>query len=237
MGPVAAPLVVATFFNFNPALVAAAIPAAWDAASPVAVLAARYEAVDRSLRQAWGPGATGADVAEAAGLARRAAERAGSRPEGRPLFAAHASLPWPDEAHLVLWHAQTLLREYRGDAHVALLTVAGLDAVEALVVHAATGQVPAKVLRRSRGWTEGDWAAGTERVRDRGWLEPGPTLRLSPAGQHARQVVEDDTDALSVAPYEALGVDGCSRLRSLARPLADAVIDAGLLAARFPVED
>ena len=46
---------------------------------------------------------------------------------GRPLFAAHMQLPWPDEPHLVLWHAATLLREHRGDGHVAALLTAGLD--------------------------------------------------------------------------------------------------------------
>ncbi|MEN3271540.1 MAG: hypothetical protein V7636_301, partial [Actinomycetota bacterium] len=55
------------------------------------------------------------ELIEAAELARRAAEVACERPEGRPLFAGHASLPWPEEPHLVLWHAQTLLREFRGD--------------------------------------------------------------------------------------------------------------------------
>ena len=50
-------------------------------------------------------------------------------PEGRPLFAGHVSLPWPDEPHLVLWHAQTLLREYRGDNHIAALTDRRADRV------------------------------------------------------------------------------------------------------------
>ena len=34
-------------------------------------------------------------------------------------------LPWPDAPHLALWHAITLLREFRGDGHIACLVDAG----------------------------------------------------------------------------------------------------------------
>ena len=94
MGPVPAGVTIATFFNFNPAAIGRAIPAAWRIAAPAAILDARLEAADRSLREAWGDEFAGPHVREAADLARAAAERASERPQGRPLFAAHASLPW-----------------------------------------------------------------------------------------------------------------------------------------------
>lgn len=227
MGAVPADVVIATFFNFNPAVVRRAIPDAWELSSPAAILAARLSAVDASLREAWGDGIGGAEVAEAAELARVAAQAATQWPQGRPLFAAHAALTWPQEPHLVLWHAQTLLREFRGDGHVALLTAAGLSPVEALITHAATGQVGEAVLRDSRAWGEQDWTEGMQRARARGWLADGDTLALSPAGRTMRQGIEDQTDELSVAPYEVLGEAGCARLRELARPLSQAVIDSG----------
>ncbi len=228
MGQVPAEVVVATFFNFSPAIVHHVIPAAWEIATPAQVLAARLEAVDRSLRQAWGDDIGSSQVREAADLARRAAERAGSRPQGRPLFAGHACLPWPDAPHLVLWHAQTLLREYRGDGHVALLLTEDLDGLGALITHAATGSIPAEALRTTRAWSEGDWAAGVERVRDQGWLTEGPGLSLSEAGQRRRQSIEDRTDALAATPYEAIGEEGCARLRELTGPLSKAVMAADL---------
>src|SRR5215203_3932842 len=92
MGPVPAEVVMATFYNFHPRMVRRAIPDAWGFASPQRVLAARLEA------------------AEAAGLVRRAME--GQDPAGRPLFADHAALPWPEAAHLALWHGATLYREF-----------------------------------------------------------------------------------------------------------------------------
>jgi helix-turn-helix protein len=238
MGAASAESVIATFFNFSPALIHRALPAAWDLASPDDVLSARRRAVDQSLRQAWGDAIAGAQVAEAADLARRAAERAAQRPQGRPLFAAHASLEWPDEPHLVLWHAQTLLREFRGDGHVALLLTEGLDGLGALITHSATGALPAESLRTTRGWTEDEWAAGVERARADGWLADAPALVLTEAGERRRRSLEERTDELSVFAYEAIGEEGCARLRELARPLSAAIITAELgfptaLAARY----
>jgi hypothetical protein len=238
MGPAPAEVVVATFFNFSPALVHRALPAAWDIASPAEVLAARRRAVDQSLRQAWGEKVDGPEVAEAADLARRAAQRATQRPHGRPLFAAHAALDWPDEPHLVLWHAQTLLREFRGDGHVSMLLIEGLDGLGALITHAATGTIAAEALRTSRGWSEAEWADGVERVRADGWLADDPQARLSDEGRRRRQAIEDRTDALSVYAYEAIGEDGCARLRELGAALSAAIVAADLnfptaLAARY----
>jgi len=228
MGPAPAEMVIATFFNFSPAVIRKVIPAAWEIASPARVLAARLEAADRSLRQAWGEEIGSALVREAADLARRAADRASSRPQGRPLFAAHASLPWPDAAHLVLWHAQTLLREHRGDGHVALLLTEGLDGLGALITHAATGSIPAEALRTSRAWSEHEWAAGVERVRKQGWLADRAGLALSEAGQRRRQLIENRTDELALDPYQAIGEEGCARLSELAGPLSAAVMAADL---------
>ncbi|MGK5443241.1 SCO6745 family protein [Micromonospora sp. URMC 105] len=231
-GAVPAEPVVATFFNFKPALVHAALPAAWERAAPTAVLRARLDAADAALRRAFADLEDGAGtpaVAEAAGLARRAAESACEQLPGRPLFAAHAALPWPDEPHLVLWHAQTLLREFRGDGHVSALLLAGLNGLEALVLHAATGDVPVRFLRRSRGWTSDEWAEAVDELRSRGLLADGDDLALTEAGRELRQSVEDRTDALAEPAYRVLGEDGCARLAELARPLSRAVVDAGLL--------
>lgn len=231
-GRATAETVVATFYNFNPELVAHAIPAAWDIASPAAVLAARLEAVDGALRRVLGPLLGSSEMAEAAKLARTAAEAACEHVEGRALFAAHATLEWPDEPHLVLWHAQTLLREFRGDGHIAALTVEGISGLEALVLHAATGTMPVGFLKSSRGWGEEQWAAAEDGLRSRGLLAAGDDLALTEAGTVQREWMEERTDVLSVPAYRALGVEGCDRLGELARPLSRAIVDAGILPGR-----
>ncbi len=230
MGAVSAEVVVATFFNFRPSLVHAGIPAVWDVASPEAILSARLDGADRQLREILGEATISSpEMVEAAELARSATEVC--RPEGRPLFAGHLSLAWPAEPHLVLWHAATLLREYRGDGHIAALLAEGFDAVEALVSHGAAGDnlVPMPILKLTRGWTDEEWDAGRERLISRGWLTRND--ELTDLGQAARQRVEDLTDARSVAPYAHLGEQGSDRLRSLVRPFSKALVGSGMFAA------
>ncbi len=219
LGEVGPEVVVSTFYNFNPDVVAAAIPSAWEAAPPAAWLRARLEAADAAIRRILGDAVVGsADMARAASLARLAAEEVPGRSEGRPLAAAHAALSWPEEPHLALWHAQSVLREFRGDGHVALLVTHGLSGLEALVSHAASGDVPAPVLRSTRQWPEDAWVKAVEALQRRNWLEHGDGLRFTARGAGQRQEIEDGTDELSSAPYEVLGDDGCAELRALARP-------------------
>jgi hypothetical protein len=166
-------------------------------------------------------------MGRAAELARAAAVRACGRSTGRPLFAGHAGLDWPADPHTILWHAQTLLREFRGDGHIAALLFHDLDPVEALVMHAASGEVPVGFLRATRGWTDAEWDDGVNRLRGRGWVEsdPGDGLRLSGEGTSVRQRIEDITDRMAVFPYEALGEDACAELRTLVRPFSRTVVD------------
>jgi hypothetical protein len=214
MGPVSAEVVIATFFNFYPGLVRGVIPAAWSLASPESVLHARLTGIDRTLRRVLGGWIEGADVVEAADLARQAT--AGCFLEGHPLYAAHAALPWPDEPHLVLWHALTLLREFRGDGHIAAMTTQGLGALDALLIHEATGVLPVGVLQSSRAWPDDEWAAGRSSLEKRGVLHRDGTL--TEQGQLDRQWVEDVTDRLELTCWELLGPQQCDRLRDLVRP-------------------
>ena len=191
MGPVPAEVVMATFYNFHPRMVRRAIPDAWGFAPPERVLAARYEGADAALRRLLGPWAEGAEVAEAAALARQAME--GRDPAGRPLFAAHAALPWPDEPWLALWHGATLYREFRGDGHVACLLADAVDGCEAHVLAAGAGQLPGSVLREYRGWSDEEWSAAAARLRGRGWVDPErvpdrrrPRRPRRPRGRHRR---------------------------------------------------
>ncbi|HEY7071557.1 MAG TPA: hypothetical protein VH479_15625 [Acidimicrobiales bacterium] len=228
MGRVSAGVVIATFYNFAPYLVRQGIPAAWEATTPTALVAARLEAADRALHDAVGADALATDeVAEAAALVRRACEAC--PPEGRPLFAGHADLPWPDRPHLALWHGATLVREFRGDGHVAALVSEGIDGCEALVTHAAdpVAPVPAEVLRRTRGWDEPAWADASERLRSRGLLDAAGAL--TPAGAEVRARVERITDERAMAPWRTLGEDGAARLRAIVRPLSKAIVAGGLL--------
>lgn len=223
MGAVPADVVIATFYNFHPDLVRRVVPAVWGITTPEKLLAARLEGADALLRRILGVAISSDEMREAADLARRAAESC--RPEGRPLFAGHASLDWPDEPHLVLWHAQTLLREYRGDGHIALLASAGLDGCEVLVTHGAAGEVEPEVLQRSRSWSDGEWRAAVERLAARGWVNDDGSF--TDEGRARRAEIEHRTDELAMAPWEALGEETCAKLRALVRPWSKAIVESG----------
>lgn len=210
MGAVPPEVTEATFFVFAPVLVRAALPAAWATAPPERVLDARHRGVAEVLHRVLGE----PDVTEAVELARTAC--AGLTAPGRPLYAGHASLPWPADPLLALWHAATLLREYRGDGHVATLVLAGLDPVEALVLSGLmSGLTP--FLKATRGWTPQEWAAGEDRLRAGGRLDTEGAM--TPAGTAFREGLESDTDRAAEAGWRHLGLAGCRRLLELVTPL------------------
>ncbi len=208
-------LVTALFYGFAPRLVARAVPDTWKVAPPERYLAVRLAAVDAALRRVLGTAVLASDaVAEAAALAREAARAAPTA--GRALGAANAALPWPDAPHLVLWQAQTVLREQRGDGHVAALLTAGLDPVESGVLHAAEIGMDQDRMRTRRGWTEQEWSDGMRRLAARGLVTDGGAL--TPEGAARRVEVERRTDALADDARAALG-DRADRLVALTAPL------------------
>ncbi|MFI8435374.1 hypothetical protein ACIGJO_16780 [Streptomyces sp. NPDC079020] len=225
LGAVGAGTVTAAFYNFNHELVARHVPAVWSVAAPGAVLGARLRAADSTLRRLLGEETlASAELAEAAGLALRATEACTRH--ARPLYAAHADLPVPEQPHLAYWHAATLLREHRGDAHLAALLAAGLDPLEAMVSHTATGKgmAPGWILA-TRGWGREDWEAAAGRLRDRGLLDGEGELTQS--GTTLRAELEEATDEMDRAPYEHLGAAGVERLTELGRGFLFAAASAG----------
>lgn len=229
MGAVGAGVVAATFYNFSPALVAASIPAAWEMASPQTVNEMRYAIVEEALPRVLGAVTTSAELDRAADMLRAVAE-AIPNADGRPLYAGHAELPWPQSPHSRLWHAITLLREYRGDGHIAALITYGLDGLEALITHTASGMgFTSEFAQRLRGWNDEQWAAATGRLRQRGLLDESGAL--STAGLQLRTEIEDLTDALAFAPWRTLDDDDAAELKRFATSIREAVVDAGVFPA------
>ncbi|WP_399085931.1 hypothetical protein ACGH2B_07420 [Streptomyces sp. BBFR2] len=230
LGAAGPELVTAAYYTFAPRLVAQYVPRVWATARPGAVLDARLRAVDRALTRMLGDRLSGPEMAEAAQLARRAAENAPA--VGRPLAAANRDLPWPAPPHLVLWQATAVLREHRGDGHLAALLTWGLDPCEALVSHAAAdggrdrhGWI-APVSAAARGWSAREWSDAHDRLAARGWLAPDGGA--TPLGLREREAIERMTDQLAAGPWRALGLSGAERLSLLLRPLNHALFAAGV---------
>ena len=225
MGAVGASVVAATFYNFNPALVARAIPAAWELATPATVIEARLVAVDAALTRLLGEDVIGSDdMRTLAGLVREAASAC--VPEGRPLYAGNADLDWPDAPHLVAWHALTLLREHRGDGHICALACAGLSGLEALVTHTKTGNgFLTEFAMSTRGWSQPEWDAAEARLRARDLLDADGAL--SEAGRALRAQLEADTDRMAAPPWQHLGDERTAEVVRIAKAMSRAVAAAG----------
>ena len=222
LGAVSPEVVTACFYNFKHTLVARALPDAWTYTTPVLACQARLAVFDQAIQRLLGEQATSPRMRECADLAVAAVY--GCEPAGRPLFAAHAALPVPHDAHLALFWASAALREFRGDGHNIALAHARIDGCEAHVLMAALGLVPAD-QRRYRGWDEQDWSAATTGLQARGWLDEAG--RITDAGRRARADIEHVTDRLSEAPWRHLGPDRSDRLRQQLTPLAAQVVTAG----------
>jgi hypothetical protein len=226
MGPVGAGVVTATFYNFSPALVGAAIPRAWELASPAALIDARFAAADAALGRLLGPELiASADMKALAALVRDAAGACTS--EGRPLYAGHAELDWPaGQPHLEAWHGMTLLREHRGDGHVAALVAARLSGIEALVTHTATGQgfLP-EFARASRGWSQEEWDAAAEGLAARRILDADGALTA--AGMEVRAMIERETDLMASGPWLHLGDERTEEVIRIGKELTGVVLTAG----------
>ncbi|WP_370324751.1 hypothetical protein [Euzebya sp.] len=229
-GPVGPDVANAVSFNFNPALFDHALPAAWDIASPAEVLATRARIVETIFTDV---GAPTDRLAEATAIAVTAAEA--TPLPGRPLAAANRRVPPPGTPWAALWQALAVVREHRGDGHVALLVAEDLAPVDALVLYSAwQSNVSRRFLQRSRLWDDEAWAAGEARLRSRGLLDDDG---LTADGEVFRGHLEQRTDELAAAPWVAIGADASLLLFDLMVPVVRAMAAGGLWKREVTIPD
>ncbi|RXS88205.1 hypothetical protein EST92_01445 [Streptomyces sp. TM32] len=176
---------------FAPGMVARALPAAWSIVSPAHVLDERGSRAARALR-GIDPELEGRAAELLPPLQAIVDDAPGT---ARPLFAANRALC--DHADPVerLWQLVTAVREFRGDAHLAVLADEGLDGCEALVLAAASGRVPGDTMRQDRGWSEEEWAAAADRLRARDLVDARGDA--TEHGRRERERIEAATDRLA----------------------------------------
>jgi hypothetical protein len=232
MGPVGPNVVAATFYNFHRSRVERAVPDCWAITTPRAILRARNDGMVDALTAASAIDLE--DLATLAPLAKTLAEAMCGDIGGRPLFAAHAGVDWPEEgAAMQAWWAATLIREYRGDGHIAALVDAGVGPCEALVLQSTYTAVPRKTLQTSRNWPDDEWDAAVASLATRGWV--GDDGSPTDAGRAGLAAIEQRTDELSAGPVIAIGVDAATALAEAALPVAQAVMKSEIVPAVTPI--
>lgn len=233
MGPLSTEMIIATFYNFSPDIVAASTDGLWDQVSAEDMQLARWRGAAQVLDEHVRPVMSAEQIAEATELAAAAVEELSWA--GRPLAAGNAAAmaelttsEFGDHDLVTLWQLVTVLREWRGDAHIGLLIATPLDAAECTVISAALAGPIAKGIKMSRAWSDADWSGAVERLTDRGWLDADGAI--TEAGTEHRASIEHRTNELSVTLLDQIGIDGARRLVELLAPANKALLAANFFA-------
>src|SRR5688572_11045966 len=140
------------------------------------------------------------------------------------MYAALRAIPIPDDAVTRLFHAASLLREHRGDGHIAALMIEGVGGLEAHVLVALDMGVPAEQFGRIHHLPAAQLAGVIDGMRDRGLI--GDDGWLSDAGRAVKERVEALTDVLAAKPYERLESSELDELVTTLEPLAARLLAA-----------
>jgi hypothetical protein len=220
LGIVPAEVVDALFYNFAPGEVARHIPKVWRTTTPEAAIAARLAGCTMALKRILRDHVDTPAFARATELLLKAATSAPV--EGRPMYAALLTLPIPDDVVTRFFSAGALLREHRGDGHIAALMVEGVGGLEAHALFALDMGMPAEKFGRIHHLPAAQIAGVVDGMRARGLI--GDDGWLSEQGRAVKQRVEGLTDDLAAKPYEALSPDERDELITLLEPFAKLLI-------------
>jgi hypothetical protein len=141
------------------------------------------------------------------------------------MYAGLRTLPIPDEPVARLWHSANLLREHRGDGHVAALVSEGIGGLESHALYAVSQGMPAETFGRLHHLPAATLAAVAGRMRDRGLIDDAG--RISGTGRETRERIEALTDDLAAPPYDILTPAELDQLIAELEPLAAALAAAG----------
>ncbi len=217
---VAPSVVVSAFGVFNGALLVPVYEHGRSVSSRSEVLASRSSGAAAGLRQATA-GIDENTIANA-GAALLAAVST-IEPGPRHLFGALQALPVPADPYGRLWRAAELVREHRGDTHLAACAAAGLDMAEMNVLTEVWLGYPVGEYSSTRGFDAAALALAVERMAARGWMAADGVL--TPAGRSARDAIESATDVGQALLVEAIG-EGLEDLVATLGRISDAVLDA-----------
>lgn len=239
MGRVTAGVVAGTFSNYSPEFIATIVPRVWDIVSPDGMVSARFDAVSLYFDELFGTRDDIALLTEAATelTTALAPVRADLNFSGRALAAATAAAVdahTPATAFEALWDTATVLREFRGDGHVAALVTAGVSGIEALLLDVATGAAfKPRAAQKTRGWSDEAWQSAQEGLAEAGLITLGtddrgyPLPEITASGRQLKEEIEILTDGTVTAAWSALSDEQIAALVSPSRTLVKVFAQAG----------
>lgn len=228
LGPTPPEVVTALFFGFSPSMVARAVPKIWTRITPQAAVEARLSAADQVLGEHVSAGSTD-DLRRVTDNLERAVDGLGF--DGRALAGAWCAVDRPAGLCRRLWLSTTILREHRGDGHVAAATAAGLSGLQASMTHIADGRVTREIIQANRGWTDEQWDDAFRELVERDILTPAGAL--TDRGTALRESIEDTTDRLAARAGRAL--PDAEWTLGVLTALARVLVDRGVIPIPNPI--
>jgi Helix-turn-helix family len=222
MGAVRPEVTAAAFYNFNPAVVAMLTTDIWDKITPAEAVALRTEAITAALSGASGA-LTDTELDEAITTAQEIVDSL--RFDGRALAAGTACVPMPADKLAQLWQLVAIIREWRGDNHIALLVTADLDGAECLVMDVVVSKGASSFLKKTRGWSDEEWNEAIARLHKRGLVaeDGAPTQN----GIDMRLGIETATDAADMPLWDLVGEQRALEFHESLKKVIAALIEDG----------
>jgi hypothetical protein len=210
-------VVAAAFGSFPVTLVRTAIDQALRAADAPAITEARNEAVAAGLPE-FAPEVCDFLVSVGPSLWQLIDELPVS---GCVMFAAHRQWPRPSDPLVSGWLAVNCLRERRGDQHWAVLTAAGIDGVQAGLLHNDLLRYPPHWIPISRGAAAESIEAARESLSVRKLADHAD---VNEAGRVLRIAIEQSTDRLSSSPWRRLGFETAQAIADAIEPVSERLL-------------
>jgi hypothetical protein len=210
-------VICAAFGVFKPEIVEQFVTEGWQKTTAEPMLDARLAGAEASLQRMLGDPDDGVE---------RATEILYSLTDGldvagRALFGGLSALPRPTSPWGALWRAADLVRERRGDAHIAAW-IPHFDSCEISTITELAHGLPPRSFVYTRGWSVDDVDAAQARLEARGLLDGQAT---TDAGRKLRGDVERATDEAEHDVIDRLG-DRADELFALLEPWSRAILDA-----------
>jgi hypothetical protein len=200
MGQVGGHVVAAAFGVFSPAAVVPSVAYGWTVTDANTICQARDDGAIAQLVRILTD--SPAQVNRVRDGLRRAVDAC--TPGGRPLFSGLMDQAEPDSSVGQAWRAGDRLREFRGDAHNAAWTSAGINAVEIGLLTEGFLGLPFASYLRTRAWSQEEIDAALEHLRSLGYIDD---TKLTATGHTFREGIERATDCQLDPALQALGDD------------------------------
>jgi hypothetical protein len=217
--------VAAIFGSFNPEIVTAAVKTGWSLTEPSILLEARLQSATAAIKRVFSSQSMtlqSDSLEQAATILKNATDAVSV--DGRPLFAALRSLPWPEDPIGALFRGCDLVRERRGESHISAWVSSGLEAVEVLILTELWYGVPSGSSTHTRGWSQVDIQDASTKLIEKGFLSEDGLL--TDLGRQARDSVEDATDRAEQSLIDSIG-DQEGALVSVLEQATQAIIESG----------